>query len=45
MKLEQNHASALLYVSIKQSSLPLFFKGLKFCCETGMCSLNPEWFP
>ena len=51
MKLEQNHASALLYVSIKQSSLKilrhlaLFFKVLKFWCETGMRSPNPEWLP
>ena len=49
MKLEQNHASALLYVSIKQSSLKilrhlaLFFRDLKFWCETGMRSPNPEW--
>ena len=51
MKLEQNHASALLYVSIKHSSLKilrdlvLFFRGLKFCCKTEMRSLNPEWLP
>ena len=30
MKLEQNHASALLYVNIKQSSLAVFCRGLKF---------------
>ena len=40
MKLEQNHASALLYVSIKQSTLKilkhlaLLFRALKFRCET-----------
>ena len=42
MKLEQNVASALLYVSIKQASLKvlrhlaLFFRGLKFWYKTGM---------
>ena len=40
MKLEQNHAYALLYVSIKQSTLKilrhlaLFFRALKFRYET-----------
>ena len=52
MKLEQNHEVLYcIYVSIKQSSLKilghlaLFFKVLKFWCETGMHSPNPEWLP
>ena len=49
MKPEQNHASALLHVSIKQSSLKisrhlaLFLRGFKFWCETRMRFPNPEW--
>ena len=51
MKLEQNHASALLYVSIKQISLKilrhlaLFFRALKFWCETGIRFPIPAWLP
>ena len=51
MKLVQNQASALLYVSIMQSSLKilrhlaLFFRALKFWRETGMCFPIPEWLP
>ena len=47
----QNHASALLYVSIKRSSLKilrhlaLFFRAFKFCCETGMCFPIPARLP
>ena len=49
--MEQNEVSALLYVSIKQSSLKilrylaLFFRALKLWCETGMRFPIPAWQP